>query len=589
MSATFIDGEALGKKQLYSLMTDSNKRSIFNKHGLTFREITKFLLESSTKLVFIYGANYDFTNWINASSKLRRLFRNSKNEGRSITVGELKISYIPSKLFVISKGHHTLVAVWDLCNFMQTSFINALEKASLPIPENILRGKAARGTFQLKDLEEVKTYSLKECELGLRLTNQLLDALAQSGIKLRNYYGAASIGKWFLRRYKVHDHYPKLMPYGARRASKYAFYGGRIEILKRGQFKQAHSIDFVSAYPHCAMSLPCLRHGSWLKLAQAKDIKLLSSTTPAMVRVKWKCADRLVGPLPYRDTRGSLSYPLEGEAWHHWIEVFEAIRLFGASSFDLKEAYVWRQTCNHKPFEAMISHLYKMRESASSYIMNTVFKIALNSTYGVTSQHPIGTSRSPFYELFYAGMITASTRARLLRTLNDSKIPDNQIISFATDNIKTIEPLSMLTVKTLGGQEVNTHKSLIMLEAGVWQDSEQTKTRGFGKIRLTPILKVLQHQQKRFGQDTPAEAPIQNCKMLMTLKQGARRHKPELTGKIITVERVVRWYPYDEKRIWFTNKDSTPHLNSNAPLSAMYSPSALSVQEYRSAHRGLLL
>jgi hypothetical protein len=149
---------------------------------------------------------------------------------------------------------------------------------------------------------------------------------------------------------------------------------------------------------------------------------------------------------------------------------------------------------------------------------------------------------------------------------------EDEIIGFSTDNIKALVPLAAASRKELGGIEATTHRDLCVLEAGVWEDHETIKTRGFRARTLRPMLRRL--QQQRQSQDDYAEISVGDRK-LITIKTAARqvRHRSHV-GRILSVRRRIIWASPDEKRVWFDNDYSIPVENATPrTLSAPYYPS----------------
>jgi hypothetical protein len=314
--------------------------------------------------------------------------------------------------------------------------------------------------------------------------------------------------------------------------------------------------DICSAYPAIILALPSQKGGKYKKHKGEKltldEFKafIQKMNMLSMVQVKWafdlapreltdkelqtlvmtgnntkeldKRAAELRGepvpfcPLFYRcngdagiktHAKGTILYPSTGRGRYYrdealaaiaWCEKFpDAVKLFefeGAMEF-LPEV----QNPNERPFE-FVQELFDKRsqivadnETKPYNILEKVIKLILNSLYGKTAQS-IGTlgeipnCSNPFY----AGAITAGTRAALLRAALHNP---HGVVFFATDGIMSIGPLDGLETvegKVLGewefAHELDRREAAVFVHPGIYsffdhKGKPQTKTRGF-KIDL---------------------------------------------------------------------------------------------------------
>jgi hypothetical protein len=418
--------------------------------------------------------------------------------------------------------------------------------------------KKKRGDFVNTDWLSVKAYCRDECRLLSMLVEKYIRAHCDAGIDLRGkYHGAGSTGDAFLSLMGAEDkkttyefRNEDLLDYAkARSAFSRAFFGGRAEVSRLGVVKgPVYSWDIGSAYPHALFSLPCVRHGSWqrvtanvLRAARASRMAVVHYQVDRQRELESDVADpgipkRLLamdveggpsemawGALPYRTSKGSITFPASHPGGWAWLPEYDAAMEHWPGVV-AREAWCLKSECNcERPFRA-IGDYYLRRLEWGKEGPGIVLKLGLNSCYGKYAQ-VIG--KMPKYACrVVAGYITATTRGRILEAIASAKDPWS-VIYVATDGIITdelIDPPNPEDNETKAGAAA---KGKVML--GAWETPAttkenthpddhfvlqpgfyfSTKPKGKAKTRGMPLEIVDQERQKILDQweREPLEPP----------------------------------------------------------------------------------
>lgn len=472
-----IDGEADSDGR-YFLMCDSEGRVLINPEGITSLEAFEFLLSLPRRVVVVcYGLNYDVNEW------LKDVPRSNLEELASISRtmwNGYQLEWIPSKMFTI-RVDRKRVTICEVFGFFQTSFVRALEQWGFSVPEKIEVMKRRRGTFTVNELRRVIDYCRSECCLLVRMMERLSDACYQAGCAPRGHrwIGAGSIASSLLHSNGVKEHHEYDVDlFGREITDDYvlrAYFGGRIELYRQGWTDNVAAHDIRSAYPHAALDLPSLTDAI-VRRTQFFD----PSAEFALWRVKWEIGRReQIAPFPVRLSHGQIVYPRSGEGVYHAAEVLAAKRC--GYSVTVLDGILLLPRKKEKPFN-WISDVYRHRQrfqNQGSYAEKAI-KLGLNSIYGKTAQgYGYNNSKPPFQSYFWAGYITARTRARVLELLCRACNP----IMTATDGIVTTTKVACES-DDIGGWEVKGYKRIGSIQPGVYvaetHDREKiVKSRGF--------------------------------------------------------------------------------------------------------------
>lgn len=473
-----IDGESVttDKSHDYVLMAASTGDYLWKTEGLDTRECFEFLrelrLQAKSYIFIAFGLNYDVNMWLKDIGKenLKELWTTRRIEWYS-----WKIEWIPGKWFWL-RSRGVSVRIYDVFGFFQSSFVNALKKWDIPMPGGMEDMKEKRSEFTLKEQEDIIDYCISECEALVTLMNKTKKALNDVGLQPSSWVGAGSIASALMSRYGVKQHVKEPEDEQIKDALLRAYFGGRVELFKQGRFAALTDYDVRSAYPSVALHLPTL-HGTWTRAEYDPD------ALHAIWHVHWNVpSDSRITPFPFR-RKGNISYPTNGIGWYHAPEVRVARRHFG-SAIDIQHGYVFEPVSDAQPFEFIQDEFeHRAQLKHEKHPGEKVLKLGLNAIYGKLAQGVGWNGNAPPFQSFYwAGAITAGTRAKLLDVAMSA--PD-QLVMIATDGIFFDQPAPVIeTGKCLGEWEVSTLTNAFVAQPGVYEawdeDGERiAKSRGF--------------------------------------------------------------------------------------------------------------
>lgn len=468
-----IDGEAT--EDDYTLLACSNGRRVINleRGGLTTKECLDFLLQMPKRHILVcFGLGYDVNNWIRDLPRpaLEKLWKENY-----CYWGDYRIEWVSGCWFKVQHVQGSSVTVHEVFRFFQTSFVRALEAWNIGQSEIIARMKSERGTFKRADIAEVTSYCLQECELLVELMNQLKSVCQEVDMVPRKWIGAGALAGKLLKREGIENHHAydlDIAPVSvAEDVILGAYFAGRIELLRQGIHSRVNTVDIRSAYPAATTDLPSL---DGAKLVHRKRF---DPSKHGIWRVSWDLLPDppLITPFPCRKKQ-SIYWPASGSGWYHGIEVAAAID--SGYPITVHEGWVLKES-GERPFN-WIAPLFSERQrlKQEGRAAEKVVKLGLNSIYGKLAQGYGFNSRPQWQSYFWAGYITAATRASVLRAANNS---DN-VIMIATDGIFCKRP-GVKGSNRLGGWELGSVSQLFSAQAGVYQGispgKEILKSRGF--------------------------------------------------------------------------------------------------------------
>lgn len=491
-----LDGEGVTRRPSgqhdYVLLGCSDGRTLdrWSRGGLSTRECLDFLLETKRehpKAVFVgFSTGYDI-NMIVGDCDVDTLAL--LQAGEAADWNGYRMRYFPGKSFWVARIEgddiRESMTLWDVWGFFQSSFVNALQEwkiGDVATVAQIAGMKESRGVFKADERSEITGYCIRECELLVELMIEVARTLIDVDLYLARWDGAgavagAMLGKHGIRRYTRMADESAMQDILLR-----AYFGGRVETFGVGVVTdECYAFDINSAYPAQTQHLPnCV--GTWERATAYHE-----NTAPpyGVYRVRWKgTGDQQIGPFPYRIASGDVYWPRSGEGWYHAVEVKAAIECCPGYEIEVKEGFVFTPVDDARPF-AYIPSVYEERLAYKSAgdPRNIILKLGLNATYGKLAQTVGAFGRAPAYQSFmYAGMITAGTRAAMLRAM--STVDPINLVVAATDGIFTREPLNVPQSKALGMWDSKTIEAgLLVAQTGVMVSPERrhVRTRGFSK------------------------------------------------------------------------------------------------------------
>ena len=532
-------------RQNYVILTASDGRYIENwENGLKTEDCLDFLLSYHGENYLIgFGIGYDITKILHTEmneKEIRKLWKNKTIEWRGY-----RIFYAPNKIFRVHKdGRH--ITLYDTRAFFQKSFVKALEDWKIDCPQEIKDGKKARSTFAVKDRREIQQYNLLECKLLVELLNKMRTAMHTVGVVPYRWYGVGALSQVVMEDNYIKQHLetPKAMlPHFLA-----AYYGGRNQVLKLGEFdKDVYIHDINSAYPHAMTELPS-SIGTWSKCKPK-----YYDYPYTLYQVEWDLPrNTLITPFPVRQ-KGNIYYPLKGAGMYWQPEVQAAMRHYAKY---IKITKCWFFEPNepdvrlfgfYKDYYAQRQQFIKEGNDAQH-----VLKLTLNGGYGKLAQSVGGriqidpltgevTYNLPaFQNYFLAGMITSKCRAKVFEL---AMLSPRDVIAFATDGVAVTKQLvEHSNEKELGAWEVKRVQNYFIAQTGVYTyrdgDVEKFKSRGFGYKSIDYDL--LRKQWRTSGVDTVF---FYTENRFVGIGQGLQRNHFDLIGCWVDVERQLTFTP----------------------------------------------
>lgn len=297
-----------------------------------------------------------------------------------------------------------------------------------------------------------------------------------------------------------------------------------------------HEYDINSAYPDVIARLPCMLHGKWRWDENFGDRRHRKSPIAIVKYRLGKTSSPICwGPFPFRESDGSISFPVEsGGGWVWFEEWREASELGLWPNIDTLGAWVFDRDCDCAPPFAKVAHWYLERLRVGKKTgPGQAYKLGYNSGYGKFAQS-IG--RAPFQHWAYAGMITAGCRAKALSVFRYVRPSD--VLAFATDGILTrCEVPEFAVSERLGEWTHDTVERVFLVRPGITFGALE-KTRGLGLAALRSVEdKAAAFWEKKHDLAGGVSGPP--VKRFCGIKLGVRKQK---NGAYVRSPRFCSWY-----------------------------------------------
>jgi hypothetical protein len=444
----------------------------------------EFLLDLPEHHTYVgYGLSYDTNMWLRGLP--RRVIDLLLDKGYAFWKG-YKMRWIDRKFFRVAKGKRA-VTVYDVIANWQVGFVAACKAWGIGTESEldlVQQMKEQRGNFNAVSDAEIESYCYLECDLLRALCRKLFDAILQTPYRPNAVYGPGALASAAMRKHGVKQ-YMSDLPEHIEYLTHKAYFGGRFDCSMFGWFLDVWQYDIKSAYPDQIRFLPCLAHAEW-KLV-TRGYEPIKPARYGMYHVEWSVPpDTPWPPFPHRDSHGNVFYPYTGAGWYHGDEIDAAIALYGSDAINVTNGYELVTQCSHKPF-SFVDDLFEIRKGLP-YDQGVVFKLILNSIYGKLAQQ-VGTKgdKRPTFQCFYwAGAITAGTRAKILRAL--AQCPSH-VIGIATDSIVSLRQLDLDIGANLGEWDAKDIGDYSQISNGVYRaidrdGKEIERSRGFNRGTL---------------------------------------------------------------------------------------------------------
>lgn len=480
-----VDGEAVGPRDdaRYALLCSSTERPLWSADGLRTKRILDYLmaLQNPREEVICYGLNYDANQWLVdlPDPYLRELW----TTGRAVWRG-YKLEWVPSRWLVIS---HPKTGGWvkvqEVFGFFQTSFLDALERWGIEVPDALRREKAARGTHTPQDRARLTSYCRDECAKLVTIMERVADAAERAGCTphTHTWIGAGALAGTLLRTNGVqahHQHDRALTDdQEAIAAIMTAYHGGRVEVFRQGRQASVATLDIRSAYPSALRTLPSL---AGARLVPRRRFRM--EALHAIWRASWSVPDHEIMPLPVR-SEGAIWWPRNGSGWYHACEIRAALHagypITVGGGYELAT-----RSGSVRPFD-FVDSLYaaRARFARASDPAESILKLGMNSIYGKLAQGYKGNFGKPedpprWQSYWWAGELTAQVRARMLTTLLSVRRP----LFVATDGVYA-DNSPVQPSRHLGGWKTGRVDRVFVVQPGVYQahtgDKVTAKAAGF--------------------------------------------------------------------------------------------------------------
>jgi hypothetical protein len=508
------DGEGVnlagaGKPQSYVLF-GSSMGAIENTAGLSIFEILDHIIETGVRYPHAFHVGFAFnydSNMILKGISAKKLKEIHETGGTYIGKRDgsrYRVSFTPGKFFRVTRYNtgydrstnphaKETVTIEDIFSFFARSFIKAYTDMVGPVPAIIVSGKANRKSFNIEEIDDIRSYWEVEIQMLKELAEVLRQRVYEADLKISRWYGPGALASYAMQHNGVKRHMEAARD-EVRRAAQFAYAGGRFELFKVGRYSQGiYSIDINSAYPYAITQLPSLTEGQWV-------YRSFSDGNPAQlarfgvyhckVGVKAGFA-KPPGPLFHRDFQHNISYPWINEGWYWTPEVMQALPLPGVEVVEGWEYVGWET----QPF-AYMEEMFNTRRDWKRVgnRAEIALKLCMNSHYGKMAQRvgwdPKTGRIPPWHQLEWAGWVTSHTRSILFDVMK--RIPWDSLIAVETDGLFMLTDPAELGIcdsKELGGWEVTTYDELLYVQSGLaWLrkgDEWKDKRRGLDADSFT--------------------------------------------------------------------------------------------------------
>lgn len=327
------------------------------------------LLKKLGKYLVVYNLDYDAMAILKHTTPecLKMLYLDGAVHWR-----EYRFSYIKGKYLKIAKNRDVL-HIFDLMPFFQTSLDKAAEKylnkRKKEIDKKLLSNlteKTVENNWKL-----IKEYAIQDAKITQELADKLIDAITEIGLEEKKLFSPGYMAKKYLEKNGIS---PIQLDYEYRAIAEKAYFGGRIEVWRRGKIDKVFIYDLKSAYPAIFAELP--------DLSQAR---IWWSEKPESSR--WYIAEAEIDCdtpiLPHRDGHGLIRFPV----YRRSVAVFtnyegEILQKAGAE-------IRWRRVLNIESmrdgvYRELVTDLFEKRKESG--LKGLVYKLILNSLYGIFAE-----------------------------------------------------------------------------------------------------------------------------------------------------------------------------------------------------------
>lgn len=220
-------------------------------------------------------------------------------------------------------------------------------------------------------------YAVRDAEIVWRFMESLCEQLASWGIKPKRRISNLAVSVW---RELDHPENIRLENFNARKLSREAFHGGRVETFKLGRISNIFMADVASMYPSILQNTPYPDPTGIIYLRNPQ-ITYFPTEGEGVIDCDITVPNMHVPPLPYSD-RGTIKYPI-GRIRGCWTlgEIRYAITLGCTLNRIYRLAYSPKSVY---PFTSFVGVLWEMRKAYEEKGDPRSFfaKLLMNNLYG---------------------------------------------------------------------------------------------------------------------------------------------------------------------------------------------------------------
>ncbi|QLH03000.1 DNA polymerase [Nitrosopumilus cobalaminigenes] len=551
-------------RQIHALDTETYKGDIFLIADSDGRYLDKITPESVIKWLFCkkYHGSWNFFYNLSYDAEVilkllgSELYRYRFTGKLDFWWGDYHLEYFPGKSLRIKKGHHS-VLFFDIMQFFGGSLSNAYQKNIGELSSEYLSMKEKRKEFTLRfynhNKKKIRNYCIQDCKFTKELSEKWITLFSNAF----SFYPA----KWTSAGYLAEKvlinngiNLPRFVdtPYPIQELAFKSYFGGRIELIKRGYIGKAYLYDINSAYPDAIAHFPDLSKGKWIK---RKSIH--ADTKLGFFKVLCDIPDdSIVAPFPFK-TNNVILYPSGKFVTYCTLSELQACK---KNLYRILEGYQFISTSDIYPYRKFIQSLYQKRQKLKkeNNPLEQPIKIILNSIYGKTGQKINGVMGNLFNPVMFA-FITGYTRAKLYEFVTRNRL-EGDIVAFATDSICTTKKLN-LDSKRLGDFSYDGEsQDTFYLQNGFYRFNGIWKQRGLGRLGSKEIehLDTFEKDGKLFYKFNV----LRNSR----LRSSILSDRIQDIGKIAPITREVNLNA-DRKRLWLGTIESIDQKECNDSMS----------------------
>lgn len=422
------------------------------------------------------------------------------SKGRKVEYLGFTFRYLPSKVFTIGRGRHS-ISFFDMQQFYGKSLdYNARKYLNMNKTEGIdAREIGTQVKPWIEERDKIIEYCLMDCKILAGLADYFNEMLYKAlNFSSKSFYSTGSLAQDY---YLTNAFIPQIhtIPRDVLAMHWNSYRGGRVEILQRGTFPKVYEMDIKSAYPAQMANLLDYSQGIWESTGADK---YTTGIEAGIYRINLSWNFPKIAPFPrHMDNSGVLYYPIQ--LLNHYDEyiVNEKELEFltkhdDKCHFEVIEGREFYSYHEKKPFEDTIHRLFSLKEETNDEMERHLYKLLLNSAYGKTAQALPIDDDSPtkryrtgrLWNPIYASRITSLTRLQLL----EAALPMiDTVVGLATDAIHTTTRPYIRNTGKLGSFELSGKgEEALVLMAGVRQVGNIVKGRGFSIPKGASLIEL---------------------------------------------------------------------------------------------------